>query len=387
MPWREVTAVSQRQEFVVLAQDPGANIRELCRRFSISPRTGYRWLGRFKEQPSAELSDRSSRPIHSPSETNVERQAWLLALRDEFPYWGGRKLRAIIAEEGYVPEGQLGNIPSPSTITDILRRHGRLDSKLAEQAKAWQRFEHEAPNQLWQMDFKGHFAIVDSKSSRCHPLTILDDYSRFMLCLQACLNEQEGTVTESLKRTFRRYGLPLRITADNGSPWGCVPADGLTSIGVWLSLLGVRLSHSRPYHPQTQGKDERFHRTLNFELLTRNSFDSIPSTQVAFDTWRDQYNCIRPHEACGLQPPSSRYQVSPRPFPETLPVFEYDAGDIVRKVSSTGRISYKDRAYRVGTSLQGCYVALRPAEEDAVFDVLFCQQLVRKIHLINDQLP
>src|SRR3954469_24466653 len=120
MPWREVTAVSQRQEFVVLAQDPGGNVREVCRRFSISPRPGYRWLGRFKEQPSAELFDRSSRPLHSPSETNLERQAWLLALRDEFPYWGGRKLRAIVAKEGYVPEGQLGTIPSPSTITDIL---------------------------------------------------------------------------------------------------------------------------------------------------------------------------------------------------------------------------------------------------------------------------
>jgi len=311
MPWGEVTVPSQRQEFVRLAEQPGANVRELCRRFGISPKTGYKWRARFAVDGPGGLEDRVRRPQHSPLRTGAALEARIVALRDVYPDWGSRKLRALLLRER--PE----MVPCASTITAVLRRHHRMDEARSVPA-AWQRFEHEAPNQLWQMDFKGHFPLVGVRAGRCHPLTVLDDHSRFNLGLRACAWERQETVQEELKGMFRRYGLPLRITADNGSPWGNSNGEGFTALRAWLVRIGVSLSYSRPYHPQTQGKDERFHRTLKAELLVRQSFDSLTSAQDAFDRWRDRYNLVRPHEALGLEPPVSRYRPSPRPFPEVL---------------------------------------------------------------------
>lgn len=166
MPWGEVTVSSLRFEFVRLASQPEANVRQLCRRFGISPKTGYKWLGRFAGQGTAGLADQSRRPLHSPARSDGELERRVVALRDCYPDWGGRKLRALLRNDG------LQEIPSASTITAILRRHGRLDPARAGKPAAWQRFEHEAPNQLWQMDFKGDFPLVDGHRSRCHLLTV-----------------------------------------------------------------------------------------------------------------------------------------------------------------------------------------------------------------------
>lgn len=377
MAWGEVSVMSQRMEFVRLAGQPGARFRELCRRFQVSPPTGYKWLQRYRAEGEQGLAERSRRPLHTPSRSSTEREAQVLALRDQFPDWGGRKLRALLLQ-GALP-GEREGAPSASTITAILRRHGRLDPPLAGQPAAWRRFEHPAPNQLWQMDFKGHFALVDGKGTRCHPLTVLDDHSRFNVCLRACLDEREETVKAALTEVFRRYGLPLRITADNGSPWGNTHGEGVTSIGAWLIQLGVRLSHSRPYHPQTQGKDERFHRTFKAELLTRQSFDSIDASQRGFDCWREQYNEVRPHDALDLQTPISRYSASPRSFPETLPAIEYDQQDVVRKVQAKGEISFKGERYVISRGLSGLPVALRAIPGEEAWDVYFCHQNILRI--------
>lgn len=376
MPWGEVTVSSLRFEFVRLAGQPAANVRELCRRFGISPKTGYKWLGRFAELGAAGLEDRSRRPQHWPARSDEDLEGRVVRLRDCYPDWGGRKLRALLIGEG------LGEVPSASTITAILRRHGRLDGARAGKPAAWQRFEHEAPNELWQMDFKGDFALVDGRGSRCHPFTVLDDHSRYGLCLEACPNQQETTVQEALSAVFRRYGLPLRITADNGSPWGNSNGQSLTALGAWLVRLGIRLGHSRPYHPQTQGKDERFHRTLKTELLCRQGFASLAAAQTAFDAWRERYNLVRPHEALALRPPVSRYRPSPRPFPEPLPPIEYDTGDQVRRVQAKGEVSFRGRHYLVGRGLAGLPVALRPAFEPAgSWEIFFCQQRLAHVTL------
>ena len=335
MPWGEVTVRAQRHECARLGAEPGANVRQLCRQFGVSPKTGYKWLGRFATEGAVGLEDQSRRPRRSPGRSSEVLEQRVVALRERYPDWGGRKLRALLLSDG----GEL--VPSASTITAILRRHGLLDGPRAGQPAAWRRFEHEAPNQLWQMDFKGDFALVDSQRRRCYPLTVLDDHSRYNLCLRACANQQEQTVQDALSAAFRRYGLPLRITADNGSPWGNTRGESLTALGAWMVRLGIRLSHSRPYHPQTQGKDERFHRTLKTELLARQSFASLDAAQAAFDRWRERYNLVRPHEALAQRPPVSRYQPSPRPFPEALPVIEYDSGDQVRKVQAKGEISFR----------------------------------------------
>ena len=190
------------------------------------------------------------------------------------------------------------------------------------------------------MDFKGHLPI---ENSRCHPLTILDDHSRFALGLQACSDEKTQTVQQRLSAVFRLYGLPERMTMDNGSPWGGASEHFFTPLTAWLIRLGVRVSHSRPYHPQTQGKDERFHRTLKLELLRMHTFRHLDHAQSHFDTWRNTYNLERPHESLGMQVPASRYRPSPRSFPESLPPVEYDSKDVIRKVQEGGEIWFKSR--------------------------------------------
>jgi len=370
--------MSSRLEFVMLALGPRANIRALCRAHGISPKTAYKLLARFKEFGHEGLQDRSRRPLSSPARSSPELEAQVIALHDAYPCWGGYKLAALL------PDGIAK--PHPNTIDAILRRHGRQIAPNADLAEpANKRFEHEAPNLLWQMDFKGHFPLTDQRAGRCYPLTVLDDHSRYAVCLTACPGETGVLVQAALTQAFRLYGLPERITCDNGNPWGTPKQDGLTRIEVWLIRLGIRVSHSRPFHPQTQGKDERFHRTLKRELLNRTGFNSLDACQRAFNDWRDQYNLVRPHEALGQRTPATRYTPSARPFPAQLPQVEYDSGDEVRRVRGSGQIQYKGRQFYIGEGLIGEPVALRPSEKDGVFNVLFCDREVRRIHLRTEQ--
>jgi transposase InsO family protein len=373
MPWQEVSSVSQRREFVMLASQPGANIRALCRRYRISPTTGYKWLDRSRD-PAESFVDRSHVPSHQPRRTSPAMEALVLEVREEHP-WGGRKIGRRLKNLGHC------DVPSPSTITAILKRNGRLESK--PEGGPWQRFEREAPNELWQMDFKGHFALT---AGRCHPLTVIDDCSRFALGLQACGDETTETVKGRLSAVFKRYGMPASILSDNGPPWGGRDNNSdyiaYTELAVWLIRLGIALHHGRPLHPQTQGKDERFHRTLKAEVLDRQGFTDLDHCQRAFDHWRDVYNCKRPHDALELDVPAQHYQVSTRTFPKELPPIEY--GDpLVRKVQGKGEISFKGREWFVGKAFAGYPVAVRPTEQDGKLDVFFCHQRVTTIDLAN----
>lgn len=362
MPWNEVSTVSLRLEFVTLAAAEGANLRQLCRRYGISRQTAYKWIDRHRQGGPAALADRSRRPASCPSRCVVAVEAQVLRLRDEHPAWGGRKLRARLLALRHA------GVPAASTITAVLRRHGRLAPGPAP-AAAYVRFEHDAPNRLWQMDFKGHFATA---AGRCHPLTVLDDHSRFALGLLACGDEQDGTVRGHLTTLFRRYGLPERVLCDNGPPWGTAGSgQRYSGLGVWLLRLGVGVGHGRAVHPQTQGKDERFHRTLKAEVLQGRSFDDLAGCQRRFDPWREVYNHQRPHEALGLAVPASRYRPSGRAFPEALPSWEYGPTDAVRKVACDGTISFKGRPVELGKAFRGEYVAVRPTVEDGLFGVYF----------------
>jgi len=298
MPWKEVSVMSQRLEFVQMASGEQANIRQLCRHFNISAPTAYKWLHRFKEtgRPQS-LLDQSRRPHHSPGRTADEIERLVVELRVAHPAWGGRKIRA-----------------------------------------------------------------------------------RLLVGLAACPGTSTLPTQAALRDVFRRYGLPARITMDNGSPWGCSLKPGAhTLFTIWLLRLGIAVSHSRPHHPQTQGKDERFHRTLQAELLRYVSLQSLAHCQFEFDRWRDLYNCQRPHEALGMQVPASRYLPSCRPFPETLPPVEYDAADIVRKVRGWGHIKYHSKEYFIGQAFSGLHVALRHTAYEGVFDVYFSQHRVTQI--------
>ena len=362
MPWNEVSTMSLRQEFVQLASQEGANVRQLCRRFEVSAKTAYKWLARFRADGNAGLEDRSRRPTHAPGRTPEALEQQILKLRAEHPAWGGRKLRARLLAQG------VADVPSASTITAILRRYEAIDPASAGQPHAWRRFEQDAPNRLWQMDFKGHFAL---ERGRCHPLTVLDDHSRFALGLFACADERGETVRSHLTALFRRYGLPERILCDNGSPWGAGEGSPHTTLTVWLLRLGIGVSHGRPYHPQTQGKDERFHRTLKAEVLQGQTFRDLETSQQRFDGWRPVYNHERPHESLDMGVPASRYRPSPRVYPESLPELVYGEGDLVRKVQSRGVLCFRGREWLISQAFRGQPVALRATTTDGLWQVYF----------------
>jgi len=373
MPWRDLSVEAQREEFVRLASSPGANKRALCRRFGISPDTGYKWLGRYAAAGRAGLADRARRPQSSPERTPAAVEAEVLRIRAaNNGAWGGRKIAAAMRRAG------LRAVPSPSTITEILRRYGQLGGQAGEHPGPWQRFERAQPNELWQMDFKGHFALP---AGRCHPLTVLDDHSRYAIGLEACANEQETSVRVRLSTIFRRYGLPFAMIMDNGSPWGEGGYGRHTAFTAWLIRLGIHVSHGRPWHPQTCGKDERFHRSLKAEVLAGRSFRDLVHCQRAFDDWRLVYNHQRPHEALAMGVPAERYRVSPRPFPDTLPPIDYAPGDIIRRVQDGGRISFTNRIWRIGKAFAGQTIALRPTAQDGSFSVHFCAQRIGSIDL------
>jgi hypothetical protein len=229
------------------------------------------------------------------------------------------------------------------------------------------------------MDFKGDFALTSGR--RCHPLTVLDDKTRFCLGLQACPNEQGVTVQRRLTDIFRTYGLPTRILLDNGSPWGSDDEHFHTWLTVWLIRLEIVPVHSRPYHPQTLGKDERFHRTLKYELLRHYQFSDLAESQRHFDGWRDRYNFERPHESLDMKTPAECYYPSERSFPETLPPIEYDTGDPVRKVQQGGKISFKGKEYKLPKAFVGYPVALRYTTTDGVLDVYFCHHRIGQLNL------
>ncbi len=372
MAWKAVTVMSERLEFVMLAMREGVNFSDLCRRFDISRKTGYKFLNRFVEEGLDGLQDRSRRPKGSPNATLKTTEQLILAFRDQHPCWGGRKLKRRLEDLGY------RGVPSASTITAILNRNGRIFPEESEKHTAWKRFEAERPNDLWQMDFKGHFPARDG---RCHPLTILDDRSRYALCIAACKNERKETVQQHLTAVFRRYGLPDAMLMDNGSPWGCDAVHRHTLLTVWLMRLGIHIIHSRPLHPQTLGKDERFHRTLHVEVVSACKGKSIVQCQVRFDHWRIVYNSERPHEALQMQVPARCYTVSNHTFPETLPQIEYGPLDEVRKVQHGGAIYFKNRMVKTSKAFKGQRVALRPTNTDGCYNVFFCHHRIDQIDL------
>jgi transposase InsO family protein len=369
MPWKEVTQMSAKLEFVRFALEESVSFVELCRRFKISRKTGYKLLKRYQEEGEKGLLERSKKPHSSLYKTDESIEEKVTQLRQKRPSWGGRKIR------GWLLNHEEKGIPAASTITDILRRHGYIHEEDSKKREKFKRFEHEAANDLWQIDFKGHFEM---RQGRCHALTILDDHSRFSIALKGCQDERGKTIKPHFIKAFEEYGLPWRINFDNGSPWSGGSQSRYTEFSIWLMRLGIRVSFSRPRHPQTNGKDERFHRTLKNELLRYHYFWNISEAQRYFDDWRKDYNYERPHEALSMKPPISRYHVSKRKYPAYLPEMDYLSTDEIRKVNVAGTISYKNRKIFIGEGFRGLPVALRERDKGE-YDIYFCHQKIQSI--------
>jgi transposase InsO family protein len=371
--------MSQRLEFVLMAAGGGVSFRELCRRFRISAPTGYKWLLRYRAEGAAALGDRSRRPHRSPAQYEGAVVEEVLRLHAQWG-WGGRKLHQRLRALGY------RQVPAASTCTQILRRAGRYEAA-PRAAQPCQRFERAHPNELWQMDHKGDFAT--QAGPRCYPLTVLDDHSRYNLVLDAGGQRDGPAVQGALTDAFARYGLPEAILCDNAPPWGSPePTCPYTRFTVWLLRLGVRVLHGRPYHPQTQGKDERFHRTLQRELLSRHTWRDLAHCAREFPAYRQRYNHERPHDALDGQPPISRYRPSVRPLPPAVPSLEYAATLQVRKVRDAGTITFHGQTWYIGRAFAGLPIGLRPSPQaDGQYEVWFAEHRIGELDLTTPRLP
>jgi transposase InsO family protein len=368
-----VSVIGQRVEFCRMVEAGGVPFAELCRRFGVKRDTGYKWWSRYQVEGEVGLADRSRRPKTSPGRIDPGVEDVVCRVREEHPAWGGRKIRGFLLRQGWQV------VPAASTISQILRRQGLTVEP--SHPRQFCSFERAEPNDLWQMDFKGWFPLTGGQP--VHTLGVLDDHSRFNLCLAACSDQRTQTVKELLVATFRHYGLPWAILTDNGSPWGNNRGTPWTPLTVWLADLGVDPLHSRPRHPQTAGKEERFHRTLDLEVIaTRNRWDSLPQVQEAFDGWRPIYNHHRPHQSLGeTVVPADRYRPSLRPYPQQVEPPDYPAGSVIRRVASSGRFAWRGHRWDAGKPFAGHTVDIRPTTTDSIYTVYYRHHPIRTINL------
>lgn len=375
MPWEIQTVTMIRDEFVVMAKNSQISFSELCARYKISRKTGYKWLERYESEGKSGLNNRSKAPLAVPSKTGKDIEERVVSVRLKYPAWGGRKIRRHLQDIGHA------EVPASSTITDILHRYGLIKEEVSDRSRPWKRFVHEKPNDLWQMDFKGHFPMNDGL--RCHPLTIVDDHSRFAIDITACLNERGATVQNAMTRVFEQYGLPKAINVDNGPPWGSIfEICRYTSFGIWLIDQGVILSHSRPRHPQTNGKNERFNRTLKAEVIDCSYIDSMTHAQSLFNDWRHVYNFIRPHEAIDYQTPSKLYSPSYRQYKQQMEEYDYSKDYISYIVDNRGRVSLEGRTLFVGVPFAKKTIGLRFTEEACdTIDIYYRHQRLARFDL------
>jgi putative transposase len=350
--------MDERVRFVAACHDSHDSFAQLCRSFGISRKTGYKWLARYEAQGPHGLEEASRAPRAIPHRTADDVRDVLVAARREHPFWGPKKLRALVAERQ--PQWAL---PAPSTIGALLKREGLIRPRKRRLRVPWSTQPLDPchdPNALWCIDFKGHFALGDRR--RCYPLTVTDAFSRYLLACEAMAEGKEAPVRSALERAFREFGLPERVRSDNGRPFASVGLGGLTALSVWWIKLGITPERIEPGHPEQNGRHERMHRTLKLEA-TQPAAADLGAQQRAFDRWRAQFNDVRPHEALGQRPPASAYALSRRSYPSTLGEPSYGPEFQVRRVHVSGRLKRQGRWVRLGSCLGGEAVGLREVGE------------------------
>ena len=356
--------MSQRLEFVqaVLQRPAGVSIKALCAQFGIREKTGHKWLDRFQRGGPDALADRSHAPVVPAHQVPPVRVQVVCALRDAHPTWGARKLRAVLVEQA--PEIPW---PAPSTITTLLKRAGLVLPRRRTQRErsAWAATAltiPRGPNDVWAADFKGQFRV--GSGAYCYPLTVSDLHARYILGLTALPSVAGPSVVAAFRTLFQDFGLPTVIRTDNGVPFGAPTAlGGLSTLAVWWIRLGIRPERIHKGAPQENGAHERMHRTLKAET-TRPAAASLPAQQRRFVQWQRTFNTVRPHEALGQTQPAAHYAPSRRRFPQRLPPLEYPADHELRRVNSSGRISWRGSVLFLSEVLQHEYVSLHETAED-----------------------
>ena len=326
MPWESKTVEELRKEFV-FASKTTSNFSSLCREFGITRKTGYKWISRAKE--TEDLSDRSHARKNLSNKTDKETENLILSVRKDNPAWGGKTIRQVLVNQGYE------DLPCVKTCNNILKRNGCISEEESLKHKPFVRFERDKCNQMWQTDFKGDFALLDG--TRCFPLDILDDHSRFSIKIAAKPNTLG--VTDSFREAFYEYGMPDSVLSDNGWTFRGF-RNGYTHFEKWLMNHDILPIHGRIMHPQTQGKIERFHRTMKSELLNQNKFKDIFDADRGLQEWRMKYNNIRPHEALNMKCPAEVYVPSDRTYIDNIKKYEYGGQHHVIKVNSWGYIRF-----------------------------------------------
>jgi len=370
MPFEGKTVPMYREEFVTRCLNNEKHKAALCREYGISRPTGDKWIKRFRAGES--MDDRSRAPFRTNRISRAVEEK-IIAQRLMEPALGAVKLRRMLMNQGEI------DVPCASTVNAVLKRNNLITKEASEAATPYKRFEKEAPNVMWQADFKGHYALENGV--RCHPLSVLDDHSRFCLCADAKEDERLAGTMESFTATFRTYGLPQILLCDNGSPWGNSQTTSCTRFEIWLMDLGILPIHIRPKHPQTQGKVERFNGSYKRERLSFYTPRDMADAQARRLEYREFYNNVRPHHALALNVPATRYSPSARPFPEKIEAWEYDAAAVVHKVKSTGYLYFSGQGFFIGESFGGKNIAIIPSATDGIVDLLYRQFRVAQINL------
>lgn len=370
MSWETKTVMEQRKQFIIAASAEDANISGLCREFGISRKTGHKWINRAEQ--GLPLCDQSRRPHRQPSKTADEVEQKIIQMRLAHPAWGGKTIRAALEAAGV--EG----LPSDKTCCNIIKRNGLIDPAESAKHTAFQRFEKEHCNEMWQTDFKGDFLL--GNGVRCYPLTILDDHSRFSIRIEP--KTSATGVKDSFIQAFQEFGLPNSILSDNGAQF--VGAHrGLSQFERFLMDLDILPIHGRPIHPQTQGKIERFHRTLKKEAL-RVTPANMEEARLRLKNWRWIYNEVRPHHSLGLKTPSSIYRPSTRAYYEPKP-YIYDEGARLIKVNNWGYMRFGPMQLFLSEAMADTLVEIRFDENDT-FSILYRNYKIASVDAIEQKL-
>lgn len=367
MPWKETNSMEERVRFVILATERRAPISTLCKSFGISRETGYKWLNRYELLGSAGLSDLSRRPNSNSRATNNEVIDALVNLRRSHPLWGAKKLSELLKEQR--PDLK---IPATSTLSEILDRKGlvkKRKSRRKSNAPAKPDLTISESNDVWCTDFKGHFLVGDGM--RCHPLTLTDAYSRYLLCCESLQNESISSVKTHYEQAFFRFGLPKVILSDNGSPFASTRAPGgLTKLSAWWVKLGLTPIRIKPGHPEQNGRHERMHRTLK-AATAYPAAQNLKKQQERFVVFKNEYNTIRPHEALGQKRPEQIYRPSTRIYKGETPEASYPNNYDVRSVRSNGEIKWKGKLVFVSEVLVGESIGLEEIGDGIVLIYFF----------------